>query len=143
MAPGSSPLSSTSAQPRSGAWSLAVGVAQRVGELVAPGPGVDRYEHAARDRGRDHGLDELGVVAHQQAEAVARLHASGDQTGGDAVAVLEQVAVGPDLVVANAASLERQNVEVGLALGVRGDQIGQDQVVAFAHGWLLTLLRRG
>jgi hypothetical protein len=118
-------------------------VAQQEGQLVAARPRVDRHEEAPGDRSGDHGFDELGMVAHHDREAVPRLHASRDQVRGDAVGAGLQVGVGPDLVGCRAAVetevLERQHVQIGLLFRPDLDQVGQDERVAFAHGFV----RRG
>ncbi len=103
-------------------------MAQHVSKLVATGAGIDRHEYRAADRCADHGVDELGVVLHQQRKPVAWRHARLFQGGRDAAAILPELAVGPDLGRA-ALMVESQHVAVRLRFHTVGNQVGQGQFI--------------
>ncbi len=116
--------------------SLAAGGGQHVRELVSTGAWVDGHEHRAGDRRRDHGFDELGMVAHHDREAVAGHHVELHEPGGDALGVLGEIRVGAHLVGRRSPVerevLEGEHVEVGLFLGTQRDEIREDHLVAFS-----------
>ena len=94
----------------------AAGIVERIGKLRSLGAGGDRHEDRAGQRGRDHRLDELRMIAHQKREAIPVVQAAGDQARGYPVRIGPEIGIGADLVVPHPAALEGHDIEVRPAL---------------------------
>jgi hypothetical protein len=113
-------------------------VSQHEGQFVTLRARIDRHEDGADERGGDHCLDELRVVAHHDREAVTFAHPLPEQIGGDAMAVVAQLRIAAYFVrrpaTVETEVLERQDVAIRLLPGADLDQVGQPQFVARIHG---------
>ncbi|MCY1561937.1 hypothetical protein D9M68_992610 [compost metagenome] len=95
------------------------------GKPVAARPGIDGHKNDAGERGGDHGLNELGVVGHQQREAIAGREALLAQSLCDALAVLPQLQVAARLDLARV--LEDEQLRLRACSGGMGDALPQHQ----------------
>ena len=106
-------------------------------QLVALGAWIDGHHGCAHNASGHHGLDELGVVGHQQGHALARRNVQVEHGLRHALPVVPKLAVGAHLVGAYPGAFDGEHLEVWKLCGSVGDHAGEDVVGVMAHAFHL------